>query len=115
MFHDLGKYGTRSCGSLCAGRKKQFVAGIKNLGYRIVYYDPVEFRPKGLRSVFSALVEMEYLSKVDVLITVGNGQFQNKIIERFMKHKGHDHNLTRICSQGGFELSPPPSKLDHKN
>ena len=117
VFHDLGKCGTRSyCrGSLCADRKKQFVAGVKNLGYRIAYYDPVEFCPKGLQSAFSALVEMEYLSKVDVLITVGNGQFQNKIIERFMKHKGHDHNLTRICSQRGFELPPPPSKLDHKD
>ena len=114
VFHDLGKYGTKTyCSSqLCENRKRQFVDAIKNLGHRIVYYNSVEFRPKELQSVFSALVEMEYLSKVDVLITVGRGQFQNKIIERFMKHKGHDSNLTRICSQGGFELPPPPSKLE---
>ena len=116
LFHDLGEYGTKSCSyPPCVSATKKFVAGIKNLGYRIVYYDSVEFRPKGLQSAFLALVEMEYLSKVDVLITVGKGQFQNKIIERFMEHKGHDHNLTRICSQGGFELPPPPSKLNHKN
>ena len=117
IFHDLGKYGTKTCSNnpLCKNRKKQFVDAIKNLGHRIAYYDSSEFRPKGLQSVFSALVEMEYLSKVDVLITVGRGQFQNKIIERFMKHKGHDGNLTRICSQGGFKLPPPQSKLDLKN
>ena len=117
VFHDLGKYGTATYCHLppCVHRKKQFIYAIENLGYRIVYYDPVDFRPKGLQSVFSALVEMEYLSKVDVLITVGKGQFQNKIIERFMKHKGQNHNLTRICSQDGFQAPPPPSKLDHKN
>ena len=115
LLHDLGEYGTKSCSyPSCVSTTKRFVAGIKNLGYRIVYYDPVDFRPKQLQSAFSALVEMEYLSKVDVLITVGNGQFQNKIIERFMKLKGHDHNLTRICSGGEFELPPPPSKLNHK-
>ena len=116
LLHDLGEYGTKSClYPSCVSATKKFVSAIKNLGYRIVYYDSVDFRPKGLQSAFSALVEMEYLSKVDVLITVGMGQFQNKIIERFMKHKGHDHNFTRICSQGNFELPPPPSKLDHKN
>ena len=115
LLHDLGEYGTRTCSyPSCVSATKRFVDGIKNLGYRIVYYDSVDFRPKGLRSAFSALVEMEYLSKVDVLITVGMGQFQNKIIERFMKLKGHDHNLTRICSEGEFELPPPPSKLNHK-
>ena len=53
---------------------------------------------------------------MDVLITVGKGQFQNKIIERFMKHKGHDHNLTRICSTGGIFVTatntPTHAKLE---
>ena len=107
VFHDLGKYGSLSCKhSKYCNRKKVYIiaSSIKQLGFPIVSFDPSRFESLNSTSTnraFVALVEKEYLSRVDVLVTVGWGGFQDSIVKRFLKHsKGSDKNLHRICFIG---------------
>ena len=98
VFHDLGKYGTASCHGQYSCRKSrtQFVSQIKQLGYPLVSFDPTKFNNFPHSPAFAAAVEQEYLSRVDILVTVGRGGFQQSIVDRFVKHSGKE-NLNRIC------------------
>ena len=98
VFHDLGNYGTASCHGYYSCRKSrtQFVSQIKQLGYPLVSFDPTKFNNFPHSPAFAAAVEQEYLSRVDILVTVGRGGFQQSIVDRFVKHSGKE-NLNRIC------------------
>ena len=97
LFHDLGKYGTKSCTfGYCQQRKDLFLLDLEGFGYKTVHFDPVQFRPTGLQSAYAAFVEMEYLSNVDILIVVGAGEWQEHIVKRFVNNRG-ENNLHRIC------------------
>ena len=101
VFHDLGKYGTASCHMYysCQKSHTQFVSQIKQLGYPLVSFDPTKFNHFPHSPAFAAAVEQEYLSRVDILVTVGRGGFQHSIVEKFMKYSGKE-NLHRICIGG---------------
>ena len=104
IVHDLGEYGTSSCTGICSLRRNSFLSQVKKLGYPIVSFNSSEFSSVPISSGYAALVEGEYLSKVDVLLTVGWGGFQNAIVQRFMLQRGgKGENLHRICN------SPSPS------
>ena len=101
LFHDLGKYGSNSCHyyNECRAELSNFLSKIKDFGYRVVSYDPSHFRPVDLRGVFAAFVENNFLSHADILVTVGLGNYQQNIVDRFLKHSGGvADNLYRLCS-----------------
>ena len=108
MFHDLGKYGTMSCGNGCGDRGVELVTKIRRLGFPISSYEPSNF--ESLKNItinraFVSLVEKEYLSRVDVLVTVGWGGFQQSVVERFLKYNGgNSANLHRICFAGNVQI-----------
>ena len=100
LFHDLGKYGSISCHHYqgCVAERENFLTQINSFGYQIASFDPTGFRPAYLKSVFVAFVEKEFLSQVDVLVTVGLGNFQQNVVDRFLNRtsdvSGH---LYRYC------------------
>ena len=98
LFHDLDKHASITCGGYgyCKNGRKEWVAGVEKLGYRIVQYDPSKFRPAWYKNIFAALVVIEYLSNVDYLVTVGKGQYQDTIVSRFIKNRG-ETLYHRIC------------------
>ena len=97
LFHDLGRYGTMGCGNGC--NKKYIISEIRQLGFPIVHYDPTNFKSFPTHRAFVAFVEQEYLSRVDVLVTVGFGGFQKSIVKTFLKYNGgNSENLHRLCS-----------------
>ena len=49
-----------------------------------VSFDPLSFHPTSLQATFASFVENEYMSGVDVLVTVGRSKYQ-KIVKRFLK------------------------------
>ena len=50
-----------------------------------VSFDPSSFHPTSLQATFASFVENEYMSGVDVLVTVGRSQYQDNIVKRFLK------------------------------
>ena len=102
IVHDLGDFGTKSCDhGLCLKRAKNFVPQIQKLGYPIVSFDPARFSSVPTSSGFAAHVETEYLSNVDILVTLGWGGFQHVVSQRFLhkkKHKRKNDNWHQICS-----------------
>ena len=102
IVHDLGEFGTQSCDhGLCLKRAKNFVPQIRKLGYPIVSFDPARFSSVPTSSGFAAHVETEYLSNVDILVTLGWGGFQHVVSQRFLhkkKHKRKNDNWHQICS-----------------
>jgi hypothetical protein len=100
FFHDLKKYGSKTCDKYknCIKRRPPFLADIKKIKYDVVSYDPSSFLPASMRGVFAGLVELEYLSNVDVLITVGTGRYQDNTVQRFLsKSGGSRDNLYKVC------------------
>ena len=59
-------------------------------------FDPTQFHHFPHSPAFAAAVEQEYLSRVDILVTVGRGGFQQSIVDRFVKHSGKEI-VYRIC------------------
>ena len=99
VIHDFGKYGTRSCHGSCTHQRQKFLTQIKKLGYRVVYFDPSKFPSFPRNSAFASFVECEYLSRMDVLVTVGFGSYQNSVVQRFLLHSNQNtEHLHRICT-----------------
>ena len=100
IVHDLGEYGTMSCLSgVCSKKRKTFISQIQSLGYPVVSFKPANFTFVPNSPGFVAFVEGEYLSNVDILVTLGWGGFQNVIVQRFVRqHGGKSDYSHRICS-----------------
>ena len=100
LFHDLGPYGTTSCTlTHCVDGRSHFVEKVQKLSLPIVSFDPTAFDGVPRSPAFASLVEMEYLSHVDVLVTVGRGGFQQSVVHRFLDNTGgRMDRLHRICS-----------------
>ena len=99
VIHDLGNHGSTSCNGFCRSQRPKFLSLIKKLGHRVVSFQPAEFGSVPRNSAFAAFVEREYLSRMDVLVTVGFGGFQNTVIQRFLNRSSDKkQNLHRICS-----------------
>ena len=100
IIHDLGHYGTSTCSSgTCFKKRKHLSSHIRKLGFPVVSFDPANFPSVPRSSGFVSFVEREYLSNVDVLVTVGWGGFQYTISQRFVQqHRGNTYNFHQICS-----------------
>ena len=111
IFHDLGQYGSRSCNVKywreCGKNGRIFLDKIiREFNNTIVSFNPSSFHPISLQAMFAGFVEKEYMSGVDVLVTVGRGGYQDNIVERFLKNNGwKTDNLHRIC----HKAQPLPS------
>jgi hypothetical protein len=100
VVHDLGPGGTKSCNmGPCHEGRPQFLEEVHKLGYPVVHFDPAKYPSTPQSLPFVAFVEQEYLSSVDVLVTVGWGGFQHTAVRKFLERDSHnsDH-LFRICS-----------------
>ena len=99
VIHDMGEYGTQSCDRLCQSQRPKLLSLIKDLGHRVVSFQPEKFPSVPNHLSFVACVEREYLSRMDKLVTVGRGGFSNSITERFLRHPGHrKENMHRLCN-----------------
>ena len=100
IIHDLGHYGTSSCDTYqCTNGRKTLLSEVRKLGFPVVSFDPANFPSVPKSSGFVSFVEREYLSNVDVLVTLGWGGFQYTISQRFVQqHRGNTHNFHQICS-----------------
>ena len=86
MIHDLGS-GTKSCNyRACPGGRSKLLSQINSLSYRVVSYNPTKFKSFPNSPAFASFVEREYLSNVDILVTLGWGGFQHSIVERFKEN-----------------------------
>ena len=108
IFHDLGEYGSSTCNvrewKYCIEGRKNFLTELNRYFKKfVVSFDPSSFHPVTLQPAFASFVEREYLSTVDVLVTVGRGGYQDSIVKRFLKRSGGtSDSLYRICN------NPPP-------
>ena len=100
LIHDFGKYGTNDCKGMCKKYRSQYLSEIKKHNYQIVYFDLDKFPSFPHHSAFASYVEREYLSRVDVLITIGYGEFHNSIVARFLNRSSRNKdNLYKLCSK----------------
>ena len=103
IFHDLGQYGSHSCNmknwQVCGKNGKIFLdIMIREFNSIIASFNPSLFYPISLQAMFASFVEKEYMSGVDVLVTVGRGGYQESIVKRFLNNNGwKTDNLHRIC------------------
>ena len=102
LFHDMGKYGSSSCNlkkwQECDEHGREFLNKMtKEFKNLTVSFNPSSFHPTSLQATFASFVENEYMSGVDVLVTVGRGNYQDNIVKRFLKKSGRK-NLHRICN-----------------
>ena len=100
LIHDLGEYGTKTCyQSDCNVLRKRFLFTVCQLGFPCVHFYPSQYPSVAPSPAFVAAVEQEYLSRMDVLVTVGSGGFQTSTIAKFMQHADRNRNhLYKICS-----------------
>ena len=99
LIHDLGEYGTRTCYQYCDVLREKFLFRVCQLGFRCVHFYPSQYPSVAPSPAFVAAVEQEYLSRMDVLVTVGSGGFQSSTIAKFMQHADRNRNhLYKICS-----------------
>ena len=99
LIHDLGRYGTASCSHFCEKTRYLFTMTITQLRLPSVHFYPNAYTNFPKNPAFVSAVEQEYLSRMDVLVTVGSGGFQSSTIAKFMQHaeRGKNH-LYKICS-----------------
>ena len=98
MFHDFhGKYGTTSCSDECKSMVKTVVQRLESLNISIVSYDPDLFGMPH-HGGFAAFVEKELLSQADYLVTMGAGNFQQSITQRFLQRQSKDRFYS-LCSE----------------
>ena len=108
VLHDLGRYGSTTCENrewkYCRSGRSRFLSALNRyFKKKVVSFDPGNFRPSAMQGAFAAFVEQEYLSTVDVLVTVARGGYQDHTVQRFLKRSGgRRDNLYRICH------NPPP-------
>ena len=99
LIHDLTKYGSYSCDvySRCRAERPKYLSLIKDFENVTVHYDASGFHPPILQRVFAAFVEREFLSTVDILVTIGGGSYQDNIVDRFLNHTSDARdNLHRL-------------------
>lgn len=99
LFHDLGKHGTQTCNRVCPEHRDAALSAIEKLGFNNLNYDPrTEPGYVVMALSLAAFVDREYLSQVDYLVTVGRGEYQDNIVNRFVHRFSHRDKLYRICN-----------------
>ena len=99
VFHDLGNYGSMSCKDYCVSGHNAALSVTHGLGYKIMNFNPSILGSNVTSTrALPAFVDREYLSRADVLVTIGRGEHQQNTVDRFVKNSGGTtENLYRIC------------------
>ena len=101
LFHDLGTYGSQTCTDYCKVGYDRALWEISKLGYNVMNFKPRDQGHTLLKNTLAAFVDREYLTRVDVLVTIGRGEFQQNIVERFVNQsEDKQDKLYRICNNG---------------
>ncbi|CAI8053552.1 hypothetical protein GBAR_LOCUS29284 [Geodia barretti] len=109
LIHDLGTYGSQSCTDYCKLGYDRALWEISKLGYKVMNFKPWD-QSHTLQNTLAAFVDREYLTRVDVLVTIGRGEFQQNIVERFLNRSEVKRDkLYRICNNG----HPIPTYYPH--
>ena len=88
MGQDLVHPYTKNYRTLPYYKELPYFAMTKEFKNVTVSFDPSSFHPTSLQAIFASFVENEYMSGIDVLVTVGRGQYQDNIVKRFLKLQG---------------------------
>ena len=99
VFHDLGNYGSMSCKDYCVSGHNAALSVTHGLGYKIMNFNPSILGSNVTSTrALPAFVDREYLSRADVLVTIGRGEHQQNTVDRFVENSGGStKNLYRIC------------------
>ena len=100
-IHDYSKYGSNTCAIGSQRKCNEFrdtaVEKLKSWGIKVVSYDPASFK-RPLHSGFVSVIEKEFLSGTNHLITVGGGTYQRSVESLFItKHQDACEPVYRIC------------------
>ena len=100
-IHDYSKYGSNSCAlgsrSKCEKFRDTAVKTLKSWGIKIVSYEPASFK-KPLHNGLVSVIEKEFLSGTNHLITVGGGGYQSSVASLFNAKHQNSEPVYRICS-----------------
>ena len=100
-IHDYSKYGSSSCAlgsqSKCEKFRDRAVEKLKSWDINLVSYDPASFK-KPLHNGFVSVIEKEFLSGTNHLITVGGGGYQASVASLFKAKHKNSEPVYRICS-----------------
>ncbi len=96
-IHDRGQYGSvASCPWPCTLVSQDIASLLEKLGVRVVHYEPASLGGSTGR-ISVSIIEKEFLSQVDYLVTVGCGSFQKSLIDSFLeKHNNTDFHVS-VC------------------
>ena len=97
-FRDFGPQGSATCYEQCnkAANDLKIDKVLNSLNIRTLEYANQYFKERA----FVASVELELLSRVDHLLTLGYGSFQSSIVKRFLnKGNRRRQRLVAICSE----------------
>ena len=99
-IHDDSKYGSNTCvvgfQSKCNEFRDTAVEKLKSWGIKVVSYDPASFK-RPLHSGFVSIIEKEFLSGTNHLITVGGGRYQRSVESLFITKHQDSEPVYRIC------------------
>ena len=99
-IHDYSKYGSNSCvigsRSECDEFRDTAVKKLKSWGIKVVSYDPASFK-RPLHSGFVSVIEKEFLSGTNHLITVGGGRYQRSVESLFITKHQDSEPVYHIC------------------
>ena len=108
-LNDYSDYGTFVCRARwrrkCINMRNKIIKRLETWGVRTVSYDPALFN-KPRHKGFVSLIEKEALSSADYLVTVGGGRYQGGIEHLFVKKRGGNEELHRLCNIFGPDHIP---------
>lgn len=93
FVHDAGAYGSKTMGKELRTASNDIISKIERLGIRNAQYIPTSSEASSM----SQFVELEFLASADILVTVGFGGFQKRLIARFENYQGGLQNWYTPC------------------
>ena len=97
LINDAGPHGSNSFSHYARNKANDIVSKLKSWKMKSYHYDPKSFKDFPQFSVFVASVEKEFLSRSDVLITLGKGGFSHSVAGHFRVRSSTDRLFT-MCS-----------------
>ena len=94
LVSDVGPHGSRSFSDYARNKANDIVSKLKSWKMNSYHYDPKSFKDFPQLSVFVASVEKEFLSRSDVLITLGSGGFSHSVAGHFRVRSSTDRLFT---------------------
>ena len=103
LINDAGPHGSNSFSGYARNKANDIVSKLKSWKMNSYHYDPKSFKDFPQFSVFVASVEKEFLSRSDVVITLGRGGFSHSVADHFRVRSSTDRLFT-MCSEAPDHL-----------